>query len=163
MKPNIKIEKNTRRKIPLWLTFIRIILGLLLFCKGILFISDSSGLASMLHSARLGMSDGSIRAITYIIPYVNLLGGLFIAVGLFTRWAALIQIPILFGAIFFLNTATGVSIVSMNSHELLLSVIVLILLVVFVIKGSGFISADEYFNSYYKAGAENDNTKNFFV
>jgi NADH:ubiquinone oxidoreductase subunit 3 (subunit A) len=47
-----------------------------------------------------------------------------------------------------------------STIELLLSIIVLLLLIVFVIKGSGAISADEYFRSYYKAGYESGHTKN---
>ena len=39
---------------------------------------------------------------------------------------------------------------------------VLLLLILFAIKGSGALSADEYFRSYFKAGAEEGNTKRFF-
>jgi putative oxidoreductase len=154
-----KIEKQNSGKLPFWLSFVRIGLGLTLFWKGILFIQDLSGLESMLHGTMLNMPGKGVKIIAYIIPYMNLLGGLFISVGLFTRWAALIQIPILIGAVFFINVATGISI---NNSELILSVVVLILLVVFVIKGSGYLSADEYFRSYYKAGTESGNLKNFF-
>jgi len=46
--------------------------------------------------------------------------------------------------------------------ELALSIITLILLIVFAIKGSGTLSADEFFRTYYKAGTEDGNTKRFF-
>jgi hypothetical protein len=49
-----------------------------------------------------------------------------------------------------------------SSFELILSIIVLFLLILFAIKGSGSLSADEYFRSYYKAGNEEGNTKKFF-
>lgn len=49
-----------------------------------------------------------------------------------------------------------------SAAELALSVIVLLLLILFSIKGSGALSADEYFRSYYKAGNEEGNTKRFF-
>jgi putative oxidoreductase len=153
-------EKNSPHKLPIWLTFIRIALGMILFWKGILFIHDSSGLESMLqNSMHTVSSDREIKMLAYIIPYINLLGGLFIATGLFTRWASIIQIPILIGAVILLSTGKGIEV---NNSESILSIIVLILLIVFAVKGSGFISADEFFHSYYKAGTENGNTENFF-
>jgi uncharacterized membrane protein YphA (DoxX/SURF4 family) len=97
--------------------------------------------------------------IAFLITYLNLLGGLFIAVGLFTKTSCIIQIPILIGAVFFVNTRHGLN---QSNSELILSVIVLILLILFSVKGSGVLSADEYFRSYYKAGSEEGNTKKFF-
>ena len=105
------------------------------------------------------MFDKSSHTIAFLIPWVHLLGGFLIAVGLFTRWAALAQVPILIGAIFFVNATGGVHI---SNPELILSVAVLILAVVFVVKGSGVVSADEYFNSYYKAGTEKGTTEKLF-
>jgi putative oxidoreductase len=154
-------EKNGQHKLPIWLTCLRIALGMILFWKGILFIHDSSGLESMLKSSTHNIfSDENIKIIAYIIPYINLLGGLFIATGLFTRWASVIQIPILIGAVVLINTGRGIN---LGNYESILSIIVLILLIVFSVKGSGFISADEFFHSYYKAGTESGNTENFFT
>jgi putative oxidoreductase len=153
-------EKNAPHKLPIWLTFIRIVLGITLFWKGILFIHDSSGLESILQNGMHTVSsDRNIRILAYVIPYINLLGGLFIATGLYTRWASIIQVPILIGAVVLLNAGNGIGV---NNYELMLSIVVLILLIVFAVKGSGFISADEFFHSYYKAGTENGNTENFF-
>jgi len=154
-------EKYGLHKLPIWLTFIRIVLGIILCWKGILFIHDSSGLEYMLQSNMHNISsDKDIKILAYVIPYINLLGGLFIASGLYTRWASIIQIPILIGAVILLNTGKGIVV---NNYESVLSMIVLILLIVFAVKGSGFISADEFFHSYYKAGTENGNTENFFL
>ena len=83
---------------------------------------------------------------------------MFIGVGLFTKTSSIFQIPILIGAVFFVNSRHGLN---QTNSELILSVIVLILLIIFAIKGSGVISADEYFRSYYKAGSEEGNTKKF--
>ena len=144
---------------PKWLTLIRVALGFILFWKGISFIYDSSKLQETVHSTGIGLLDNNVQAISLIITYVHLLGGFLIAVGLRTRLAAIVQIPILIGAIVFVNAKAGMS---LSNVELVLSIIVMILLVVFIIKGSGVISADEYFRSYYKAGAEPGNTKKFF-
>jgi putative oxidoreductase len=85
MDLNNNIGNQRSKKLPFWLSFVRIGVGLILFWKGILFIYDSSIPESMLQNTSLNMHDKSIKPITYIIPYINLLGGLFISVGLFTR------------------------------------------------------------------------------
>jgi hypothetical protein len=47
-------------------------------------------------------------------------------------------------------------------YELVLSIVTLLLLILFAIKGSGTLSADEFFRTYYKAGTEDGQTKRFF-
>jgi uncharacterized membrane protein YphA (DoxX/SURF4 family) len=75
----------------------------------------------------------------YVI-FGHIMGGFMLAVGLLTRFAALIQIPILLGAIVFVNT-------DLTNHfsEILLSIVVLILLIYFAIIGSGPWSLDRAF------------------
>jgi putative oxidoreductase len=153
------ITEKTSSSQPRWLTIVRIALGFILFWKGINFIRDSSDLQLMLQRMAIGVIDKNSEWIAFLITYLNLLGGLFIAVGLFTKTSCVIQIPILIGAVFFVNTRHGLN---QSNSELVLSIIVLILLIFFSIKGSGVISADEYFRSYYKAGSEEGNTKKFF-
>src|SRR5258705_8597509 len=155
MKLERAFEKNESRQ-PKWLTIFRVALGLILFWKGISFIHDSLSLQAMVKIAGISMFDKNEGVVAFIITYFNLLGGLLIAAGLFTRWASILQIPILIGAVFFVNARAGMN---EDNYELILSGIVLILLVVFVIKGSGVISADEYFRHYYKAGYESGHTK----
>ena len=156
MELETAIDKNSSPKQPKWLTLFRIILGLILFWKGITFIHDSTILEEMLRRTGINMFDRNAEMIAFVVPYLNLLCGLFIIVGLFTRWASILQLPILTVAVIFVNVKAGMS---FDNFELVLSVIVLILLIVFVIKGSGVISADEYFRSYYKAAVEPGNTK----
>jgi|SRR6476620_5881513 len=152
------ITEKTSSTQPRWLTIVRIGLGFILFWKGISFIRDSSDLHLMLQRMAIGVIDKNSEWIAFLITYLNLLGGLFIAVGLFTKTSSVIQIPILIGAVFFVNTRHGLN---QSNSELILSIIVLILLILFAIKGSGVLSADEYFRSYYKAGSEEGNTKKF--
>ncbi len=152
------ITEKTNVNQPLWLTIIRIILGFILFWKGINFIRDSSLLQSMLERTGVGMFDKNAGFLAFVITYINLLGGLFIAVGLFTRTTSIIQIPILLGAVFLVNMKSAGN----GGFELVLSIIVLVLLFIFAFKGSSALSADEYFRSYYKAGSEEGNTKKFF-
>lgn len=156
---DVDITEKTSVSQPRWLTLIRIALGLILFWKGISFIRDSSDLQLMLQRISIGAVHKNSEWIAFLIAYVNLLGGLFITVGLFTKTSCIVQIPILIGAVFFVNTRAGLN---QSTSELVLSAIVLVLLIFFAIKGSGVLSADEYFRSYYKAGAEEGNTKKFF-
>ena len=155
MKLEKALEKNESAQ-PKWLSILRIALGLVLFWKGISFIYDSSNLQALVKGTGINMLDKNAEVVAFLITYINLLGGLLIAAGLFTRWASILQIPILIGAVIFSSTNKGMDV---NNFEIVLSAIVLILLIVFAIKGSGDISADEYFRNYYKAGYESGHTK----
>ncbi|MDQ6904579.1 MAG: DoxX family protein [Bacteroidota bacterium] len=153
------ITENASASQPRWLTIVRIALGLILFWKGISFIRDASDLQEMLQRMSIGVVDKNTEWIAFLITYLNLLGGLFIIVGLFTKTSCIVQIPILIGAVFFVNTSEGLN---QSTTELILSAVVLVLLIVFAIIGSGAISADEYFRSYYKAGSVDGSTKKLF-
>lgn len=112
----------------------------------------------MIHRTGVGVFDHNSALLAFVITYINLLGGLFIAVGLFTRTSSIVQISIMVGAVFLVNMKSAEN----SGFELVLSIIVLVLLVIFAVKGSSALSADEYFRSYYKAGSEEGNTKKFF-
>jgi len=141
------ITEKTSVSQPRWLTIVRIALGLILFWKGINFMRDSSDLHLMLQRMSIGVVDKNSVWIEFLITYINLLGGLFIIVGLFTKTSSIILIPILISVVFLVNTRHGLN---QSTFELVLSAIVLILLILFSIKGSGVLSADEYFRSYYR-------------
>ena len=152
------ITEKTNYNQPRWLTVLRIALGLILMWKGVNFIRDTALLKNMIQQTGVEVFSQNSAMLVFIVTFFNLLGGLFIAVGLFTKTSSIIQIPILITAAFFVN----IKIAGESSSELILSVIVLLLLILFAIKGSGSLSADEYFRSYYKAGNEEGNTKKFF-
>lgn len=144
---------------PKWLTIPRVILGIIIFLRGISFFQDMSGLEALVQKPGLAFLENNAATIAVVITYFNLLGGFFIAVGLFTRWMCVLQLPIIIGAIIFVNTE---SVSRLTSYELGLSVIVFILIIVFIIKGSGPISADEFFRTYTNAGHKSGYTKKFF-
>jgi putative oxidoreductase len=151
------ITEKTNITQPAWYVLLRIILGIILFWKGIVFIRDTELLKLLIGRTGIGFFSKYADTLSFIVAYLSLLCGLFISCGLFTRTSSIIQIPILFIAVFFINTHR-----LQNTFELVLSVITLILLIFFAIKGSGTLSADEYFRTYYKAGSEEGNTKRFF-
>ncbi len=142
-----------------WLPLLRIVLGIILILKGISFFKDSAKLETMMQTPGIHIINNNASAFAFFITYFNILGGLFIIAGLFTRWIAMLQIPILIGAIIFVNSEAGMN---FSNPDLIISIIVLVLLFVFVIKGSGPISADEFFRSYTNAGEKSGYTKKFF-
>lgn len=144
---------------PKWLTLLRIVLGVIILYKGFIFFKNSVLVETLLKNNSFQVIDNNSETIAFIITYLNLLGGFFIIIGLFTRWMCIIQIPILLGAIFFVQDMASAS---FTNTELLLSIAVLVLLILFVIKGSGALSADEYFRNYTKAALEPGHTKNLF-
>jgi uncharacterized membrane protein YphA (DoxX/SURF4 family) len=93
-------------------------------------------------------------AIALVVTILTLLCGFFIFVGLFTRLSSIVQIPIVLVAILFVN----VKHIERSGLELILAIVVLLLLIIFALKGSGSISADEYF----RRGAAMDKGADYF-
>jgi putative oxidoreductase len=152
------VTEKTSINQPAWLTLFRIILGLVLFWKGIVFIRDTAQLEFMIQRTGIGVFSQNSQILSFVVSYLSLLCGLFILTGLFTRTSCIIQIPILLVAIFFVNAKN----IGESGSELIVSIVVLAFLVLFAVKGSGTISADEFFRTYYKAGTEDGNTDRFF-
>ncbi len=126
------------KNVPNWVVILRLVLGICLVYKGIDFIQNKDQLISYFeHSKTLSNFIGFIA----ILPWVHIIGGLLIFLGLFTRLFSLIQVPILLGAIVFVNmteSAKGAQ------SELPFSFLMLVLVIVFFIEGGGFMSLDNY-------------------
>lgn len=131
-----------------WLTILRIVLGLIILWKSISFIYKSAELNAQIAATGISAFTQSSAVLGSVVTYISLLCGLCILAGFLTRIACLVQIPILFVAVFFVNIKD----IHYNVWEFILSDVALILLVLFAIKGSGRFSVDEYF----KRGAERD-------
>ncbi|PYF69954.1 DoxX family protein [Pedobacter nutrimenti] len=124
-----------------WLDIVRIALGLLIFFKGIALISNTAASQDLLLEHNVFGFSGMMASLAiHIVAFVHLVGGILITIGLVTRFAVVIQIPILLCAIFFVNISKGFS---MLNSELWLSVLVLLLLILFWVVGSGPFSADQ--------------------
>ena len=122
---------------PRLLLLLRAALGIALTSKGIVFISDIMSLKSLLSSSSLNFLPDWMAL---VVTWIHLLCGFLITIGLFTRLSALIQIPILIGAVI-INASAGVP---NQGSELLYSVLILVLLVFFVFEGGGELSVDDY-------------------
>ncbi len=115
---------------------LRIALGVFLFIKGVQFINNFNLLNELFTSAEKMF--GGMLLLHLVIP-AHLIGGLLIVFGLLTRWAIIVQIPLLIGAI--LINITG----EMIALNLMLASITLVLCLFFLFYGSGKHSADYYF------------------
>lgn len=143
---------------PKWLTLLRIALGVIILLKGISFFMDNTLLMSLLQRSNLAFVGNNAEVWASVITYFNLLGGVFIATGFFTRFMCILLIPMLAGAVY-LNFSLGIG---ESAGDLLLSIIALVLLVLFAKLGSGNISADEFFRTYTHAGEKDGYTRKFF-
>jgi putative oxidoreductase len=133
------IEKWSTSHHPRWLVLPRVALGICLFLKGISFMSNTVDLELLLSEANMPVSG---PALTIIITWLHLLCGFLIIIGLFTRPATMLMIPILTGAVLFVNAQRGIF---AAESEFGFSLIVLLMLVFFLIEGSGPLSLDNYF------------------
>lgn len=118
---------------PKWLDIIRISLGIFLCYKGIDFLRNM-GILMKLMPMNVYFDSFLFIILGHFVVFAHIIGGILLVLGLFTRFACLIQIPILITAIIFVNIKGDM----MRPYsELFLSIIVLFLLVYFLIVGNG--------------------------
>ena len=132
---------------PKWLVVLRTVLGLCLIIKAIQFIKNTTVLEQIISQAPIS---ADWYWLTILIPWLHLLGGSMIIAGLFTRLSAALQLPILIGAVIFINTKQSIF---SGESNLLFSIAILLLLLVFVIEGGGPISLDNALRSNGKVNA----------
>ncbi len=130
-----KLEVWGDRHHPKWLDIIRIALGIFLCYKGIDFLRHNSNLMAVMKTSSPFSAFINIL-VGHYATFGHILGGFFLTIGLFTRVACLIQIPILIGAIVFVNIKSSGDGFTPYS-ELFLAVIILLLLIYFLIIGNG--------------------------
>ncbi|MDB5118452.1 MAG: DoxX family protein [Mucilaginibacter sp.] len=123
---------------PKILDLVRIVLGIFLVMKGLEFMHNIPFLRDLLlQNTSVNLSPFMIAIILRYVTYVHMVGGTLIFLGLFTRLSSLMQLPIILGAVFYVNILNP-----FVSSELWLSIIVLTLLLLFTIIGSGPLSLD---------------------
>jgi uncharacterized membrane protein YphA (DoxX/SURF4 family) len=127
-----------------WLDIIRIALGAFLVYKAIDVGQHPGDIKASMDQE--GSALFSLFSIQYII-IVQLVGGLLIAMGLLTRWAVVFQLPILIGALFLLRHESMFSAYS----QVWSTALVFVLLLVFLVEGSGPWSVDEYMRTHRNA------------
>jgi putative oxidoreductase len=130
-----------------WIDYLRIMLGVIILAKGISFINDRDAVQQLIEQTNFQLS---IWGAVHYVVFTHLVGGLFIILGFQTRLACILLFPVLFCAVFFVNITNGFS--AWNS-ELWLSILVMALLIVFILLGSGNFSLDKMMN---KPGYQRD-------
>lgn len=116
---------------PQWLDIVRILLGAFLCYKGVTFLMNMGQMLDLLTN-RMSFGSFSTMLMSNYVAFAHILGGILLILGVLTRFACLIQIPILLGAVFFLNTE-----LYRPFSEVFLSILVLLLLIVFLVAGNG--------------------------
>jgi putative oxidoreductase len=126
-----KIEHWGEAHHPKYLDILRIALGIFLCFKGIEFARNSFALEELV-GTQTPFSSFMIIILIHYILFAHIVGGFMLVIGLLTRVACIAQIPILLGAIIFVNWN-----VMAPFSGLLVALIVLFLLIYFLIIGSG--------------------------
>tara|TARA_B100000609_G_C16919062_1_gene283383 strand:+ start:75 stop:521 length:447 start_codon:yes stop_codon:yes gene_type:complete len=120
-----------------WFVIFRLILGGFITYKGVDFMMNIGQLQEM----TMNVAYMSAMAAHYVM-FAHLLGGPLIFLGYYTRTSCLIQVPVLVGAIIFVNYQTGFMSVG-NHFELEVSIVILCFLLFFSVFGGGKFSLDE--------------------
>ena len=114
---------------------LRVVFGVFLFLKGVSFITEKQYLNEILRE--MG-NFGSEMLLIHYIALAHMVGGVMIIIGLLTRWAIWVQLPIIISA--FVINFIGV----FNLENLIQSSIALVLCFAFLLYGSGRHSSDYY-------------------
>ena len=114
---------------------VRIYIGLGLVVRGLLAMMDPSFLTQWMEMFGITGAAGDVARM-YVIG-AHLIGGLMLMAGFLTRIAALVNILVLFGAVFFIHFPQALT---ATDQSLELSALVLFLLTLFGIRGSGRLS-----------------------
>ena len=123
---------QTGENVPKWIVILRVVLGLSLILKAYNFFTN---VELKQYFAGTGFLNNASWLIS-VIPWIHLIGGILIVIGLFTRIASLVQIPILFGAVILVNLKSGAA-------DLPFSILILVLVIVFAFIGGGYFSLDD--------------------
>ena len=123
---------------PKWMDIVRILLGIAILTRGIIFIQNPEALLQILDNSRFS---GWTFIVEHHVAFTYLVGGILIAIGLITRIAIIFQLPVFFGSIFCCLTHQGFFSVF---SDLTFSLVMFILLLFFLVWGPGRFSVDAY-------------------
>lgn len=117
---------------------VRVYLGVGLFVRGVLFVSRPELVLGYMSSTESWFVP---YAIAHYVAIAHLGGGVLLAAGLATRLAAVVQLPVLCGAVFMVHSAETLL---TAGQSLEFSALVLMLLVVYLFVGAGPLSVDAW-------------------
>jgi uncharacterized membrane protein YphA (DoxX/SURF4 family) len=139
-----KIENWGDTHHPMVLDIIRIALGIFLMLKGFAFLDNSTYLKDVIEDQSVVyIPTALLMTAVYYVIFAHLVGGVLIAMGTLTRFACIIQIPIVVAAVFMTDFFTS----AINTMAWP-SITALILLAIFTVIGSGPLSLDRYLSKW---------------
>ena len=132
------------------LDLVRFYLGIGLFARGALFVSHPEVLLSYMEQTNRWVVP---LAVSHYVVMAHMCGGVMLALGLLTRWAALAQVPPLLGAVFYVHYGEGLL---SAGQSLEFAALVLFLLAVFSVTGAGDWSLDHVLEERREAAEEDE-------
>ena len=143
-----RLRRTDRRRLAaLGFDALRFYLGLGLVVRGALFVADPGVVQALL--AERGWFWPVV--IGHYVALAHLTGGLLLSVGLYTRLAAAIQLPALFGAVFYVHLHEGLFTTG-GGQSLEFAALVMVMLLAYAIFGSGRLSVDYLLRKSRPAG-----------
>lgn len=133
MRTIVRMNKWANAHTGIVLDILRIALGVFLFWKGLQFLGQTDALVQLIDPKD---PVPATMILAHYIAMAHLAGGIFVAFGLITRLALLLQLPILIGAVIIHSTG------EVDPWNLLQAVLGLAGAVFFFIVGSGKHSVD---------------------
>lgn len=137
-----KIESWADQHHPLWLDYLRVLLGIVLIVKGISYVVNNDEVMNMIAQKEYWVIH---YAIAHYVIGGYIVCGILIIAGLFFRIAVLFELPALFGSIIFIDIHKDFF--AINS-ELVYSFMILALLIFFFFYGPGKRSVDYYIQTH---------------
>lgn len=120
----------------LGLDLLRIYIGVALVVRGATFIARPEALLEYMEHSRLWVMP---MIVSHYVVAAHVFGGAMLALGLCTRLAAVLQVPVLLGAVFLVHWREGLL---AASQSLELSALVLAIVAVISVVGAGELSLD---------------------
>jgi putative oxidoreductase len=136
MKITLEALRQKASRPSLGFDLLRIYLGVALFVRGALFVSNPDRIIGLVGSS----GDWFVPLlVAHYVGIAHLGGGILLALGLATRIAALAQVPVLLGAVFLVHWGDGLL---RAGQSLELAGLVLAMLVAYTVFGAGPLSLD---------------------
>jgi len=151
-----QIEKWGETHHPRWVDYIRIALGLFLIYKGIHFLANTGEIMGLVKSSIGSFTSFKTVMLAHLVVVLHIMGGILrlhimggilITIGLFTRLACLVQIPVLLTAVLFINFSSEIK---QPNSEIIISIVTLFLLIYFLIVGNGPLSYEKMYHGVTK-------------
>lgn len=119
----------------MWIDGLRVLLGGFIFYKGLFFMEHTNVILDLIQPVN---PTWAMVGIVHYVSMAHLAGGVLILLGLLTRISIIVQLPILAGAVLFniLNPSLPIELVESSGT--------LLLLIAFLLYGSGRHSFDHY-------------------